>query len=552
MTAQKPLETRLTPEEMIAARAAGYKKWREKQKAQREAEKKEEIKEEIKTETGVLKRSSGENTREDMQALLRELEEEQAFRLEREKFRFYEPNGKCEEYIKQIGTPGNFIILFSAANGVGKTCVSANVVAHLIWGRDSENRYFDYPVYKDFPFPKKGRIVSDPKNIEANLIPTLKEWFPDGRYRTNKSGKHYDANWICDNGFEFDIMTYEQDVKEFESATLGWAWFDEPPPMAIFKATVARMRKGGIIFISETPLYAAWLYDHIIANPDKTLTESGQRIFLEADVESACKQHGIRGHLEHDHIQRITAEYSEEEKQARIYGKFQHLIGLRFKQFTRNIHVVKPFPVGLRDFTVYEALDPHPRTNDAVTWIAVDRQGRKFIIDELWQKCQGGTPELAERIKNKASQYRIQRRIIDPSAFIEDQHTRQCLQRSLSALGLHYFEASKMRAVSDRKIEDALTYQKISLADHEEFVVAPDLYIFDTCHYTIYEFEHYRWSEWTGKNAGERDVKEKTVDKDDHMIENIGRILIQEPKFIELPFGDNQGAAPEPDYDPYN
>jgi hypothetical protein len=65
--------------------------------------------------------------------------------------------------------------MFSAANGVGKTCVSANIVANILWGKENENKYFDYPLFKEWPFPKRGRIISDPTNLEKNLIPTLKE-----------------------------------------------------------------------------------------------------------------------------------------------------------------------------------------------------------------------------------------------------------------------------------------------------------------------------------------------------------------------------------------
>lgn len=489
-------------------------------------------------------------------AKLREIKEEKVFRLQNEKFRYYEPNGKCEEFIRKVGEVNeqgkhNFIVLFSAANGVGKTCVSANIVAHILYGAESENKYFDLPLYKKFPFPKKGRIVSDPENLKVNLIPTLKEWLPAGRYTTTKAGKQYDSQWKTDTGWEFDIMSYDQDPKEFESATLGWIWFDEPPTEAIFKASVSRLRKGGIIFISETPLWAVWLYDHIIANPDTELGAKGQRIYIEAGVESACKQHGLRGHLEHEHIERMIAEYSEEEKQARVHGKFQHLVGLRFKQFSRPIHVVKPFNVDMRRYTTYEALDPHPRMNDMANWIAVDDKGRKFIVDELWEKCVGGTEELARRIKNKADQYRIERRIIDPSAFIEDQHTQRSLAGSLANYGLSYLEASKMRTASDRRIEDALTYQKINMNGGEEYIKWPELYIFDTCKRTIYEFEHLRWDEWKGKTAETKDQREKTVDKDDHSIENIGRILIMEPTFIPMP-DINQDFTGEPhNYDPY-
>jgi len=194
---------------------------------------------------------------------------------------------------------------------------------------------------------------------------------------------------------------------------------------------------------------------------------------------------------------KMIGEYSEEEKQARIYGKFQHLIGLRFKQFSRNIHVIKPFNITYKDFTVYEALDTHPRNPDMVNWIAVDRKGNKYVIAELKAKCEGGTEELAERIKNIASQYRIQRRIIEPAALVVDQHddTGKSLSEKLSGFGLTYYPASKVRVQSDRRIEDALSFQKIKVGDAEEMIRAPELYIFDTCPNTIWEFEHLRWDE---------------------------------------------------------
>lgn len=480
--------------------------------------------------------------------VLRELKEEEAYRLEYEKYHFYEPNGKCEQFIKKIGEGKHFVVLFSAANGVGKTCAGANVVAHLCF--ESENPYFNYPLFKDWPYPKTGRIASDPTNVDKNLIPTLKEWLPEGRYKTKKGGKTYDSLWKTDTGWNFDIMTYEQDAKEYEGATLGWAWFDEPPPEAIFKATVARMRKGGIIFISATPLKgSAWMYDHIIAKPEKELALKGQRCYIEADIEDACKQHGVRGHLEHEHILQMISEYSEDEKQARIHGKFQHLVGLRFKRFSRNIHVIKPFEINQKDFCVYEALDTHPRMNDMGTWIAVDRRGNKYIIDELWLKCQGGTEELAQRIKDIAKRYRIIRRLLEPAAFIEDQHTGKSLARTLASYGLHYIQASKIREQSDTRIEDALSFQQ--LGGSEEFIKKPELYVFDTCTRHIFEFEHYSWDDWTGKIAEKKGQKEKTIDKDDHGIENIGRILIQEPVFVPLQ-SRSGGLDYEENYDPFD
>jgi len=135
------------------------------------------------------------------------------------------------------------------------------MAAHIVFG-PSGNQYFDkLPLYGKFPYPKFGRIVSDPTTIQQTIIPELKRWFPAGRYTTSKRGKSYEYRWKTDTGFEFDLMSYEQDVKGFESSTLGWAWFDEPPPLPIFKATVARMRRGGVIVITATPLVgSSWMY----------------------------------------------------------------------------------------------------------------------------------------------------------------------------------------------------------------------------------------------------------------------------------------------------
>ena len=438
--------------------------------------------------------------------------------------------------------------MFSAANGVGKTAAGSAMLAHILFG-SSGNEYFNLPLFNDFPYPKRGRIVSDPTTISQTLIPELKKWFPLGRYQTSKSGKNYEYNWRTDTGHKFEVMTYEQSTKEFESATLGWCWFDEPPPLAIFKATVARMRKGGIIFITATPLMgSAWMYDHIMTyKGDK----QGQRDFVYADIEDNCIDHGIRGILKHEDIERMVAEYDEEDKQARIHGKFHHLVGIVFKNFNRKVHIIKPFEITKRDYIVLEALDPHPRNPDAVMWLAVDSKGTKFIVDELYGSFK--TSELAYRINKKADRYRLEMRLLDPLAYVEDKHQdnpeEQTLFGRLWNLGLEYEKATKDRRAADRRIKDAFDYE----LKGEELIVAPELYVFDTCKRTIWEIEHLIWDDWRGTAAERKSPMEKPVDRDDHMIENLGRILVQEPEFIQMPRPRRYetGVKTNKDLDPY-
>ncbi|MDD5726278.1 MAG: hypothetical protein PHC53_02600 [Patescibacteria group bacterium] len=480
-----------------------------------------------------------------MQANLRKLKEEKARRLRDEKYRFFEPTGKGEEFVNAVGSGENFISLFSAANGVGKTTLSVNMLAHLFWPMG--NQYFQQPLWQKWPYLKKGRIVSDPTTITEALIPELKKWFPAGRYTTQNCKKSYEYRWITDTGFEFDIMSYEQDVKEFESANLGWVMLDEPPPEPIYKACISRLRKGGVLFMTFTPLTGcAWVYDTIIAHPER---DFGKVFYLEADVWSAVKGVGVRGFLEKENVEKMIANYSEEDKQARIYGKFQHLTGLIFKQFSRKIHVIRPFTVTMKDFCVLELLDPHPRNPDALMWLAVDRKGNKYVVDELFIKV-NSDQELAERIKAKSTNYRITHRFADPSAFVANQHDgdkpEKTLAEKLAKFGLHYAEASKQRTMSDRRIKDALDYQMVG----DNMLKAPELFIFDTCERTQFEFEHYRWQEWTGRQVDFHNSKEKPIDKDDHMIENLGRGLIFEPRFVEMPSMDT-GLFTPPSLDPY-
>ena len=272
---------------------------------------------------------------------------------------------------------------------------------------------------------------------------------------------------------------------------------------------------------------------------------------VEADIESNCIEHGVRGILEHRHIEAMISEYTEEDKQARVYGKFQHLTGLVFKIFNPKIHIIKPFLPRPSDFMVIERLDPHPRNPDAVMWVAIDVKGRKFVVDELFEKF-SSVEEMAFKIKKTGSQYRIVQRQADPSAWTPASSERSdvTLASRLNDLGLHYNMASKQRTMGIQLIQDALFYQANEVNGVYQYTQEPMLYVFDTCVRTIWEFEHWQYNEYSGKGADKKDVSEKPQDKDDHMMENLGRCLLDEPSF-KIAEGystqSNQGSMPASD-----
>ena len=184
----------------------------------------------------------------------------------------YVPNGRVETFINAFGSDQYFVSYLSAANGVGKTCGVANLLANLFW--PCENPYFQGKLFLDWPYIKKFRIVSTPTGIVDNIVPKLKLAFPAGqfsmdKYKFTKGGKQYDSHLETNNGWEGNLMTYEQALPEFEGSDLGLVWFDEPSSQAIYEANVFRLRTGGRILYTATPLTgSAWMYDKFLSSPD--------------------------------------------------------------------------------------------------------------------------------------------------------------------------------------------------------------------------------------------------------------------------------------------
>lgn len=400
-----------------------------------------------------------------------------------------------------------------------------NVIANLIL--PDKTKWFDTDFYKDFKRPNRGRIVSNSTNIQANIIPELRKWLPEGSYHTEKRGKIYESYWRIGD-CEFDIMTYEQDADEFESVTLNWIVFDEPPPYKIYAASVARFRFGGVMMMFMTPLSnSAWIYDELI------LKEGVQKGVVYAEVEDNCKQHGTRGILEHVNIERMLNEYSDDEREARAKGRFMHLAGLVYKEYNEKVHRIKPFKI-TDNYSVYCALDPHPRTPHAVMWLAVDHQSTKFIINELF--TEGSPSDLAGKIKAKEFEMDIEpvQRIIDPMALVKDQ-TKEVpiLQEQLANEGLYFEPASKDLSTGILRVKQALRYDKEDI----NLTKPPELFIFNNCTRTDWEFKRYIWDEWSVRMQEQRNAKSKPRDKDDHMMECLYRLLLLEPE--HLIFNDN-------------
>ncbi len=360
---------------------------------------------------------------------------------------------------------------------------------------------------------------------------------PEANFEMGKEGKGYVCKIKTNTGWEIDLMSTEQDAKEYESADLGWVWIDEPMPKDKFMATLARGRMGMVVFWTFTPLtFSAWIKEWMDEHRDGVYAD-----VVEAEVEENCRTHGVRGILDHAHIKRMADGMPEDEKEARIFGKFGHLIGRVHKLFRRKVHVIKPFPIDERRFSTYVALDPHPRTADHALYMAVDSKGTKYITGEVISE--GATPLLYERMKahETAMHYRIEGRIIDPSAYNDDQHKEEkSVGSMLFDLGMSFMKGSKDLMAGIKRTNDALDYQMVN----ERMVRPPEVYVFDSCPVFIKQIEEYCWQEWRGTSKDQKQANARPIDKNDHGVENFHRLLMHNSVYVPYQMSSHSQSGP--------
>lgn len=408
--------------------------------------------------------------------------------------------------------------MFIGGNGSGKSSALANIVANICF--EKKNKYFDFGIYQNWPFLKRIRLVSDPTTVSEKTVPELLKWFPKGQYKASKEKKSYFSKFVTNTGFEIDIMTFDQDPKEFESVDLGAVFLDEIPPEGIFNACLSRLRvgDGGIQGVFMTPLAGAgYLFDRFIDNPSQRLA-SWTFITMWDNMEGEEN----RGYLKKETIERLISQYPEEEREARIEGKFMHLGGTIFKEFDRDKNVVdvtlpelvKNIPI--KHWRIVYAIDPHPVTNTAVLFMALLPDGRRVCVDEIWLGDDSGV--ISKRINEKLDYFErigadTMKRIglIDPSAVIKDKlRGERSWKEDFLANGIKTIEATK-----DRDRADDLIRQEL------RGTVTPNLFFLKgTCGRTIWEVMRYQ-----------KDPKhpEKRLDKDDHFVECLGRLIIAFP-----------------------
>ncbi len=430
--------------------------------------------------------------------LLHALEKELDERKENERCAFFQPNGKQEEFLKLVGSQSDNVYILSAANGIGKTTLVVNLLANLCFG--PQNAFFDLPLFRDWPYPKRIRYITDQKNVEeSGPFPSeIKKWFPKGRYSASKLGRNYYCQYTVGE-WVIDVMTYDQDLSQFEGGTFGLIINDEPPKESIWHASISRLRLGGMLLVFMTPLLeAAWFFDKVVPNHQKSI--------VYASMEDACKTHGVRGHLEHENIDRMIREMSPDEIEARAHGKAMYLKGLVLKTFDYNVHVLKiPVRAPLHS-TLYNVVDPATDKPFFGIWAWPHENGDIYIVDEhpnedffRMRNCQWTLTDYKRMYEAKEHGYQVKRVIDRHFADVRSAAYKKTLREEAAEIGMHFDPSYSAEEEIDTGVLKIRHYLQYDASIPLSSINRPKLFINPHCLNTIKAFQRWSLDPKTGK-----------------------------------------------------
>jgi phage terminase large subunit len=212
---------------------------------------------------------------------------------------------------------------------------------------------------------------------------------------------------------------------------------------------------------------------------------------------------------------------SEVEKEARLYGRFQHLIDRVYSTFNEEVHVVSPFRIP-DDWFCGMVVDPHSARPFAIAYFTIAPSGDIYIYKE-WphedftkiRKDSRDAKAYSLLIRELDDDRQIYIRLMDPNAGPRKDVTRGTYVESWVDLFAPY------GLLFHTQLNDRLDYGEgcvrrlLAYAPEQPLTALnrPRLYVFDHCLNTIASLSYYTVATKAGTDAeikeGERDPLHK-------------------------------------------
>ena len=294
----------------------------------------------------------------------------------------------------------------------------------------------------------------------------------------------------------------DQGREKFQGASLDFVWFDEEPPLDIYRECKMRvLDKRGEIWGTMTPLKGlTWVYDEIYMN------SGGDPEVWHEHIEWSDNPF-----LDKREIERVSASLDESELTMRRYGRFSVSEGAVYREFDPSRDVVEPFDFP-KEWQENVSIDPGLRNPLACLFFAVDWDGVIYVVGE-WYEAGREVGYHADKILDLADKLDWKRgsdgRL---HALIDSAAGQRTLSGSKSVAEL-FFEHG---IAVDTRVNKELWS---GIARVKQYFAEGRIKIFSCCDNLIRELKSYWWG------TGDSPVK-----KDDHALDALRYFVMSRPQ----------------------
>ena len=276
---------------------------------------------------------------------------------------------------------------------------------------------------------------------------SMQGWHKDGGI-TEESKKYYKKhNELAKNRYATiknrkdvgEKHVYDLSIEGYHRFFVGTSlvsncWFDEEPPLDVFQECQMRIidQKGDIWF-TMTPLKGlTWIYNLVYLNERN-----------DPDIEYWMAEWEDNPWLSKEEIDKLIATMTEEEREARQYGRFTSLCGFAFPELRKEIHIVKPMQNIPEWYKRYVALD-YGFDSLAVGWFWVNNYGKARCYRAI-RKKNLIISEAAEAIKKFTGKEKIEAYYAPPDLWNRRQDTGKSAAQIFYENGILLYRVSNDR-----------------------------------------------------------------------------------------------------------
>lgn len=449
-----------------------------------------------------------------------------------------------QKYLDAVNDPAYWAVLMTGPNQCGKSMVAgADLVAEMLgyepWSGRRRNPS-TYPIallLEDYD--NHGR-----KFLEQNIYWLVPQ---DEVHVVRTQGGGPRTISIKGGISSIYVYTRDQDPARLEGVTVKRVHLDEPNSRAHTIALIRGLQKTrGKLTMTMTPISEPWIFEEYY-NKAGNLGGSRKDIFaVTAFPEENLMSKG--GFLDDESVQRFRESLTEEEIEARVHGRWMHLMGRVYKEFDDTIHIVDELPCPLEECRVILSIDPHDRIPFAMTWTAITPWNDLYVFKE-WPE----TP--FEFFKTTQATYKDYFVIIqggpDTNFIVMDPNFGRKRQAVSGLTVSEELSLGIRRGVFTNIIDDLqaghnLVRNLLSYDKSKEIsnLNAPKLHVLRGCRNVITAFRNYVWEEWSGKISDGKSPKNKPRERYKHFMDCVRYTAMFPPirRLFEIPqFGELEG-----------